>query len=740
LLFKKSIPKVIAMASSKKNNKKETTAETRPTDWEVEELKGQVHQVKEVCYRAVLKDGKIVTGQVADRSYKTKNFLSTYNIKGMKTEEKVFDFHGGGVTRHVYNEAGKEAELYKYKKDGSLHYKSVNTYDNNGDLVEHNSRYTNGKFLNKTVYKFNSNHQYIESLQYENDKKLLHTCQFKYDERGNRTDFLLLKDDGSISTWKIYKYDENRNIIELKDLNPDGSVKELITHSYTYDRQGNLKMDGVYINRVSPWRTFEYEYDEQGNWIKKTAFYKKTPEHIFVREISYFGGPELKNPDYISEDKEIKNKFLMTMKELDEENEDQNEDDSPENENAPMETAGESTVNLEHLKWVSEGSQFEHFATHRYYLVTNGEIPSQLIYGNQNIEALALKKLLIRNMGASVIHSLRISIDEDEERLIRYTLRFPNKRYLLSGIQIQESSDNQFDLPDFISEDNENAGSVFTSPFHLFHPSDDSGKRDKNFEYLLQNYINQCSLEKMPDQPEIYMVQVEAGKFALQSHSVNDSFEIKNLDMNYGYGFKKFHEELMARFKNESKGLVLFHGEPGTGKTYYIRHLLRSMADNNKIVIYMPPNMVDHLVEPSFMSFIAQEVSNYSLDGYFCVLLIEDAEPLLAARSSETRIQGVTNLLNMTDGLLNDMLNLQIICTFNVGLKKLDKALLRPGRLLARKEFKAMSELDANILAQQLGVKHHFTKPAALSEVYALVKNKNTLIHDVDELGADVSE
>ena len=153
----------------------------------------------------------------------------------------------------------------------------------------------------------------------------------------------------------------------------------------------------------------------------------------------------------------------------------------------------------------------------------------------------------------------------------------------------------------------------------------------------------------------------------------------------------------------------------------------------------MPPNMVDHLVEPSFMTFISQQVASYSEDGYFCVLLIEDAEPLLAARSSETRVQGVTNLLNMTDGLLNDMLNLQIICTFNVGLKKLDKALLRPGRLLARKEFKAMSELDANRLAQQLGIKHHFTAPTTLAEVYALVKNKNTLIHDVDENGEDMS-
>jgi hypothetical protein len=132
------------------------------------------------------------------------------------------------------------------------------------------------------------------------------------------------------------------------------------------------------------------------------------------------------------------------------------------------------------------------------------------------------------------------------------------------------------------------------------------------------------------------------------------------------------------------------------------------------------------------MTFISQTVDNYTRQGHFCVLLIEDAEPLLQARQSDTRIQGVTNLLNMTDGLLNDMLKLQIICTFNVNLKKLDKALLRPGRLLARKEFKALPELEANILASRLGVKHTFTAPATIAEIYALTKNKNILIHGVE--------
>ena len=86
----------------------------------------------------------------------------------------------------------------------------------------------------------------------------------------------------------------------------------------------------------------------------------------------------------------------------------------------------------------------------------------------------------------------------------------------------------------------------------------------------------------------------------------------------------------------------------------------------------------------------------------------------------------------MTDSLLNDMLNLQIICIFNVNVDKLDKALLRPGRLIARNEFTAVPEFEANLLGSRLGIKYRFTKATPLSEIYAKMKDKNTLIHEVE--------
>ncbi len=456
--------------------------------------------------------------------------------------------------------------------------------------------------------------------------------------------------------------------------------------------------------------SYLFEHDKHGNWIKKTEMFDKLVNFITVREIIYYGEDfnvaplDFERPVYV--DESVKTKIKST----------------------------DLTVNQ--AQWLAEaGHVNEPFSIIRYYTIKNNEVPSQDSYVNMDIEANFLMRELIAGLDARVLYSTKQENRDHFHNLIRYTLGFPNDAYLLHAVQISPHNSHEYNVPEFMKEDNDEPYYVYLSQFTLYLPSDASGRRDRDFEEKLNEYIYKCTLKKIEEEekPVIYMIEVNNNGFHLQEHSVDDNFEIKNLDIHYGFGFEKFHNDLMNRFKHDTKGLVLFHGEPGTGKTYYIRHLLRKMPANNKIVIYMPPNLVDHLVEPSFMTFLSGEIAEHSADGNFCVLLIEDAEPLLAQRDSGSRIQGITNLLNMTDGLLNDMLNLQIVCTFNVHLKKLDKALLRPGRLIARKEFKAMNALDANRLANQLGIKHHFTSKATLSEVYSMLKDKNTLIHDVPE-------
>jgi hypothetical protein len=87
----------------------------------------------------------------------------------------------------------------------------------------------------------------------------------------------------------------------------------------------------------------------------------------------------------------------------------------------------------------------------------------------------------------------------------------------------------------------------------------------------------------------------------------------------------------------------------------------------------------------------------------------------------------------MTDGLLNDILGLTVIATFNTEISKIDPAVLRPSRLIARKEFTKITELDAYELSRalEIPVPDDIEYPATLADFYTSKKAKNVLIHQV---------
>jgi len=57
-----------------------------------------------------------------------------------------------------------------------------------------------------------------------------------------------------------------------------------------------------------------------------------------------------------------------------------------------------------------------------------------------------------------------------------------------------------------------------------------------------------------------------AGELYVKDFSIDKKFKIEDLDLHYGEEFKNFHNELYKKLKSDKKGLILLHGEPGTGK------------------------------------------------------------------------------------------------------------------------------------------------------------------------------
>jgi hypothetical protein len=99
------------------------------------------------------------------------------------------------------------------------------------------------------------------------------------------------------------------------------------------------------------------------------------------------------------------------------------------------------------------------------------------------------------------------------------------------------------------------------------------------------------------------------------------------------------------------------------------------------------------------------------------IFVIEDAENIIVDREKEGH-SPVSALLNISDGLLSDCLNIQIICSFNTDITKVDSALMRKGRLIAKYEFRELELEKANSLSVKLGFGATFSKPASLTAIY----------------------
>lgn len=179
-----------------------------------------------------------------------------------------------------------------------------------------------------------------------------------------------------------------------------------------------------------------------------------------------------------------------------------------------------------------------------------------------------------------------------------------------------------------------------------------------------------------------------------------------DIDLYYNDDFKNVDATIKARLEKENdKGIILLHGLPGTGKTTYLRHLIGNMK---KKVLFVSPDIAGNLTNPEFMDLL--------LDNPNAVLVIEDAENIIMDRKYNPN-SSVSNLLNISDGLLSDCLNVQVICTFNSALNYVDSALLRKGRLIAKYEFGKLETAKAQKLSDHLGFKNVITEPMTLAEV-----------------------
>lgn len=216
---------------------------------------------------------------------------------------------------------------------------------------------------------------------------------------------------------------------------------------------------------------------------------------------------------------------------------------------------------------------------------------------------------------------------------------------------------------------------------------------------------------------------VGRGNYGLELKQMEVNKTKLNLGLFYENDFIEIDSLVQSRLaKKDDKGIVLLHGLPGTGKTTYLRYLIGRLK---KRVLFLSPAMAGSIMNPEFMDLL--------IDNPNSILIIEDAENVITDRKLNTD-SAVSNLLNISDGLLADFLNVQVICTFNHSLSMVDSALMRKGRLIAKYEFGKLGVAKAQALSDHFGFKTTIKKPMTIAEI-ANQHEKEQSINRVEVIG-----
>ena len=232
------------------------------------------------------------------------------------------------------------------------------------------------------------------------------------------------------------------------------------------------------------------------------------------------------------------------------------------------------------------------------------------------------------------------------------------------------------------------------------------GFDSSNFELseIIPNELNKYIYFNDDNTSSVALVFKTMQGFTFKNHDITPL--PVDVDLMYNDDFKEVHEHIISSLKDSKKGIILLHGGAGTGKTNYIKHLTTLVP--KKKFVFIPVSMIPYLTDPNFITTL--------IDNKGSVLVLEDSETYLKDRGdSENTV--VSALLNLSDGMLSDVLGIQIICTFNAGIENVDKALLRKGRLIDEYEFKELSLDKSKRLAYSLGIKAEINNPMTLAEL-----------------------
>ena len=210
------------------------------------------------------------------------------------------------------------------------------------------------------------------------------------------------------------------------------------------------------------------------------------------------------------------------------------------------------------------------------------------------------------------------------------------------------------------------------------------------------------------EHPAIYLVayNADSGYYTMESEINSADIDISK---NYNDDFKPIYDDIVNFLNSDERksGLIVLNGDPGTGKTYLIRHLV-TRCQNPYILI--PPSIASSLASPEFITFLIENKDS--------VFILEDCEQIIKDRNFNEFSSAVSSVLNMSDGLMSDIFNGKFICTFNADISSIDEAILRKGRCFANYKFGKLSADKVKVLLNERGIELDEYEDMTLADIY----------------------
>lgn len=193
---------------------------------------------------------------------------------------------------------------------------------------------------------------------------------------------------------------------------------------------------------------------------------------------------------------------------------------------------------------------------------------------------------------------------------------------------------------------------------------------------------------------------------------------VENIQAFYPF-LEQTPQQMWDEFNNSSANVLVFIGEPGTGKTSLIRQMLDHRGYETNI------HLVDNettLLDPELMGYVQS-------DAEIRLLVTEDADRFVAKR--EDHNASMVGLLNASSGLAGGRVKF-LISTNLKSLNSVDEALIRPGRCHKVIQFKKLTPDQANEARLSSGLEPmHFEDDVTLAQALNGVNNNTKMMRKV---------